>query len=464
MHQHDLPMGDKKVIRRRTVLGAAAVGAAGLGLTGVVGTAAAQSAGFVDPPHIPGWAEGFRFGVANSGFQVEGANRDSNWKRYTDRSAATGAVDPVRHAVDFRHRYGEDIGLAAAMGVNTFRFGIEWARVQPRRGEFSESALRYYDSVIAEIRAAGMSPMITLVHFVYPGWVADQGGFGNPRTVDDFARYARLITERYADACSMWITINEPLVFFAHEVEIGALSPLDLTPFFDNLVAAHRAAYEITHESNPTAKVAANEAFLPAVAAATDELFFARVAEDLDFVGIDYYYSAAASNLTSIYGATSDFAKIRPQPDDIYQACHHFADTFPGLPIYIVENGMPTDDGRPRPDGYTRGQFIGDTLFWLQRARGEGLPLVGYNHWSITDNYEWGRYDSRFGLYRVDVLADPSLTRHPTTGVAAYRNLIASGGPPADYRPTLDPAVGSFARIPQSLQSPSRVAGPRSRL
>ncbi|MEP9414869.1 family 1 glycosylhydrolase [Gordonia sp. VNQ95] len=454
-------------VSRRQLLTGAGLGAAALAV-GALGTAKAPAApadsSFASPTPVAGWTEGFHFGAASSGFQCEGFNPDSNWRRYTDRAAKAGTVDPVRNAADFRHRYAEDLELAKGMGLNTFRIGIEWARVEPRRGHHDPAALAYYDSVIATIRSLGMSPMITLVHYVYPGWVADQGGFLAAATLRDFERYARMITARYADACTMWISFNEPLVFYGHETEIGAITTADLPRFLDAIADGHRIAHRVAHEANPDARVAVNEAFLPAVTPVTDAMFFDRVVDVLDFVGIDYYYGAALSNLTTIYGATSEFARITPQPDDIYQACHHYAHAFPGKPLYIVENGMPTDNGQPRPDGYTRGNFIRDSLFWLQRARGEGLPVVGYNHWAITDNYEWGTYDSRFGLYQVDVLTDPSLTRKPTTGVDAYREMTAQSGPRAGYRPVMAPATGSFARIPQSWTSPSVVAGPRARL
>lgn len=426
--------------------------------------AALNDSSFVSAAPVPGWTDGFHFGVASSGFQCEGFNPDSNWRRYTDRAAAAGTVDPVRSAVDFRHRYAEDLRLAQGLGLNTFRLGIEWARVEPRRGHYDPTALAYYDAVISTIRSLAMSPMITLVHYVYPGWVADQGGFLASDTLRDFERYARMITARYAEACTMWISFNEPLVFYGHEMEIGAITAGDLPRFLDAVAEGHRIAHRVAHAANPKARVAVNEAFLPAVTPVTDAMFLDRVVDVLDFIGIDYYYGAALSNLTAIYGATSEFARITPQPDDIYQACHHYARAFPGKPLYIVENGMPTDNGQPRADGYTRGNFIRDTMFWLQRTRGEGLPVVGYNHWAITDNYEWGTYDSRFGLYQVDVLTDPTLTRKPTTGVEAYREMTARHGPPAGYRPVMAPATGSFARVPQSWTSPSVVAGPRARL
>ncbi|MDN5722022.1 MAG: family 1 glycosylhydrolase, partial [Corynebacterium sp.] len=109
--------------------------------------AAAQAA-----PDLPAVTD-FHWGVATSGFQVEGANPDSNWKRYVDATAPTGQVDPVGDAVDFWNRYREDIANAAAMGVNTFRLSVEWARIEPAPGEYDAEALAHYPRIISQNRA-----------------------------------------------------------------------------------------------------------------------------------------------------------------------------------------------------------------------------------------------------------------------------------------------------------------------
>ncbi|MDN5724235.1 MAG: family 1 glycosylhydrolase, partial [Corynebacterium sp.] len=183
--------------------------------------AAAQAA-----PGVPAAAD-FHWGVSTSGFQVEGSNPDSNWKRYVDAAAPTGQVDPVNDAADFWNRYREDIANAAAMGVNTFRLSVEWARIEPAPGEYDAEALAHYDRIISEIRAHGMTPMITMMHFVYPGWLADRGGMLTDGAVESFERYTELITQRWGGDDTMWVTINEPLVFFKHEMTIGQVGPQD---------------------------------------------------------------------------------------------------------------------------------------------------------------------------------------------------------------------------------------------
>ena len=412
------------------------------------------------------WSEragGFHWGVATSGFQVEGSNPDSNWKRYVDATSPSGQTDPVGDAVDFWNRYEEDIANAAAMGVNTFRLSVEWARIEPAKGEYDDDALRHYDSIIDTIRAHGMTPMITMVHFVYPGWLADEGGMLAPGAVESFGRFAELITDRWAGDGTMWVTFNEPLVFFKHEMTIGRVEFTDFSHFLDQIVAAHRVGYAAAHRADPEAMVTMNEAYLPLATEFTDTLVGDRVADVVDYVGIDYYYAVALNNLTAINAAWDDFAAVRPQPEGIYDAITHYAAAYPGKPIYVVENGLPTFNGG-RADGVERGDFLRDTVFWLQRAVADGYPVIGYNHWSLVDNYEWGDYSARFGLYQVDALSDPTLTRVPTSGVDAYREVISAGGVAPGYRPVLPQAWCSLATVPDSCLDPVSAEGPVAQL
>lgn len=408
------------------------------------------------PAQAAGWSHPFYWGVATAGFQSEGSAPDSNWSRY----AATNG-DPYGNAVDFRHRYPEDIRLAANMGVNTFRFSVEWARVEPRPGVWDEQELAYYDDVVRQIRAAGMTPMITLEHWVYPGWAEDQGGFANPRTVDDFLTFVRRVVPRYRDA--LWVTFNEPVTFLTKELQIGALNPAQIPVWQNNVVTAHRRAYDLIHELDPGAKVTSNQAFYAGFNAATDLVIMDRIADKLDFVGLDYYYGVSLDNLTAINAGTGEPWKVKMQPEGIYDALRYYAQRY-SLPLYVVENGMPTDNAQPREDGYTREAALRDSIFWVQRAKADGIDVIGYNYWSITDNYEWGSYRPRFGLYTVDALGDPTLTRHETPAVPAYRQVISDGGVPAGYRLVQGPATCSLVDPLVSCLAPPDPAGPLARL
>lgn len=404
------------------------------------------------PPGVdaPALGPDFEWGVATSGFQSEGPPPDSNWSRYL---AAGRTHDPYGSGPDFRHRYAEDIANAAAMGVDTFRFSVEWARVQPAPEVWDETEFAYYDDVVATIRSHGMTPMITLDHFVFPGWVVDRGGWTRDETINLWLTNAEQVVARYAGLGATWITFNEPTVFLQKEMTLGGLSPADAPGALDRLVRTHRTAYELIHRLDPGSRVSSNVSYIPAAMGVVDAMFTDRVRDRLDFVGLDYYYGVSLDNLTAAAALSDAFYDIRPQPDGIYHAALHFARRYPELPIFVVENGMPTDDGHPRPDGYTRSDHLRDHLYWLQRARADGADVIGYDYWSITDNYEWGNYRNRFGLYTVDVLTDPTLTRRPTDAVATYREVIAAGGVAGDYRPVMPDSVCSLVNPPDSCRT-----------
>ncbi|MFD6881268.1 family 1 glycosylhydrolase [Rhodococcus sp. 105337] len=385
-------------------------------LVTIVALTAAVSGG---PAHADTGA--FLWGVSSSGFQSEGSSPDSNWSRY----AASGRHEPVGTAVDFRHRYREDIARAADLGVGVYRLSVEWARIQPEPERWDDTELAYYDDVIATIRGHGMTPMITLDHWVYPGWIADRGGWAHPGTVDAWLAHADTVAARYAGHGALWVTINEPSVYVWHEVSNGALSPGDAPMMFDRLVDAHRGAYETIHRYDPRAQVTSNAAYVPGAAPYLDTWFLDRVRDHLDFVGVDYYYGVAPGNLTAIRAATGEPASVTPHPPGMYDALMDYTRRFPGMPLYVVENGMATADGAPRPDGWTRSRHLREHVDQMMRAVDDGAPVFGYNYWSITDNYEWGSYEPRFGLYSVDVRTDPALLRRPTEGVETYRTIIA---------------------------------------
>ncbi|WP_084262333.1 glycoside hydrolase family 1 protein [Actinomadura formosensis] len=374
---------------------------------------------------------GFLWGVSTSGFQSEGHFPDSNWTRNSDRKA-----DPYGNSVDFRHRYPSDLKLAKGLGVNVFRTSIEWARVEPRRGHRDPKALAYYDDLVRRIKANGMRPMLTLDHWVYPGWVVDQGGWSNPRTRDDWLRNARFVVNRYKGQGVIWITFNEATIPIFKEM---TAHPGQMMQIRDAFIKAHRSAYDMIHKIDPGAPVSSNVAYGSVLNGFFDAALFNDAADKLDFIGIDYYYGANLQNFTSAHMLTGEPWKVDPEPEGLYYVLKNYQRRLPHLPVYIVENGMATDNGKPRKDGYTRSDNLRDHIYWIQRAMADGVKMMGYNYWSLTDNYEWGIYRPRFGLYTVDVLTDPTLTRRPTDAVPTYRSIIANRGVPSGYVPVRKP-------------------------
>lgn len=379
--------------------------------------------------------EDFVWGVSASGWQSEGGNVDSNWDRY---NRETAGQDPYGRSVDFRHRYREDIGLAKAMGCNTFRIGINWARVEREAGTWDEGELAYYDDVIAAMLEAGMAPLITLDHFVYPGWVDRQGGWGNPDTVAGFVRFSRMIAQRYVQRVKWWLTFNEAAFCMIIEKKYRKLDRKGLKAISRHMVQAHREVYDLVKALNPAAQVSSNvvccgEGLLSrALQWWTDRLFLGQVEDKLDYFGFDFYYRGITREVLKGRAGDAD-----PAPDGLYRALKRYASRYPKLPILIAENGMPTLDNAPRADGVTREAALRDCIHYTQKARAEGVNVIGYMYWSLTDNFEWGKYGPRFGLYTVDVMSDPQLARKPTPAVAAYKEIISNRGLPDGYVPVV---------------------------
>jgi beta-glucosidase len=375
----------------------------------------------------------FIWGVSSSGYQSEGGNVDSNWDRY---NAASPTQDRYGSSVDFRHRYREDIALARELGCNTFRIGINWARVEPRRGEFDEAELAYYDDVMLAMKQAGIAPLITLDHFVYPGWVDDQGAWTNPQTRTDFVRYSQLIAQRYHVDVKLWLTFNEAAFFTLIEWKFRKLKWAQIKLMRRHLIGAHRDVYDLIHALDASAMVSSNIVWCGQgwrsrlLQRFTDWLFLDGIADKMDCAAFDYYYHGLDKEV--LEGRTWD---ADPDPSGLMYAIRKLARRYPKLPVLIAENGMPTLDAQPRNDGIRREDVLRDSVYWAQLAHAEGIKLIGYLYWSLTDNFEWGKYGPRFGLYTVDVLTDPELKRVPTAAVAAYREIIRDRGVGQDYQP-----------------------------
>ncbi|MCM6772385.1 family 1 glycosylhydrolase [Nocardia sp. CDC159] len=412
----------------------------------VAATAPAQAA-----PELPALGQDFLWGVAASGFQSEGRAPDSNWTRFI----AEGTVDPYRDSVRFLDRYAADIDRAARLGAKVFRISLEWARVQPAPDRWDDAELSIYDAIVNAILAAGMTPMLTLDHWVYPGWAAERGGWRHQGMVEDWLVNARKMVEHFASRDPIWVTINEPGAYLGTERRIGALTDEQWPEAMDRLAQAHNAIYDHIHEVQPKAWVTSNIGFVPGIETEVNQPFVDKVRDRLDFIGVDYYFGPDPGPQQ---GATAAGAAgmwhLPLQTEGIYYALRHYARQFPGKPLYVVENGMPTENNNPRPDGYTRADHLRDTIYWLQRAKADGMNVIGYNYWSITDNYEWGSYTPRFGLYTVNVVDDPELVRHPTDAVEAFATLARTGGVPATYHPTRPPVPCSQVDPPSSCDEP----------
>ncbi|HEX4126100.1 MAG TPA: family 1 glycosylhydrolase [Acidimicrobiales bacterium] len=155
--------------------------------------------------------DGFVWGAATAGHQIEGNNVNSDFW-FLENLEPTMFAERSGDACDSSHRYEEDIALLASLGLNSYRFSVEWSRIEPSRGRFSRAELDHYKRVVDRCHAHGVAPAVTFVHCTVPLWFARAGGWLNPDAPGLFARYCSTATRAFGDGLAFAFTLNEPQV------------------------------------------------------------------------------------------------------------------------------------------------------------------------------------------------------------------------------------------------------------
>lgn len=440
-------------------------------LSGALATVvlAYSSTGSVPSEEAP-FPRDFLWGVANSAFQVEGNPGDSDWSRFTRRPGAIRDGTNADVATDFWNRYEEDFALANKIGLNAFRISIAWERIAPRDGEWDAGALAHYRKIISAMRKYGLEPIVTLQHFALPGWLVDEGGLLSPRFAEVFAEYARYVIPALSEGSEgvrIWLTMNEPELMAFLGYNVGVWPPAlaksrrgseALLALARGHVAAVRAVRSLVPPEtkfgiaknwmvftpirrNGIDSLAANIvnrygnlAFLDALL--TGQANFRFLDGDtyrgrlnipkgfraLDFIGLNYY----TRNQVGIVPRPPFYAsRFGPgmksdlgweiYPEGIESAIRQAHAKFK-LPILISENGIAdADDSR-------RAEFVKDHLQKLRKLNSERIPLLGYLHWSLTDNFEWADgLTPRFGLVGIDYATG---ARFPRPSYRAYGDEV----------------------------------------
>jgi len=408
---------------------------------------------------------GFLLGVATSAHQVEGGNLYNDWAEFerVPGNISNGQTSGV--AADHWNRTPEDIGLLTAMGANAYRFSIEWSRIEPEQGKWDEQAWSHYADELTLLSQAGIEPMVTLLHFTLPAWLAEQGGLTADRFPEWFARFAAEAARRYGSMVDLWCTVNEPNVHMYQSYVQGVWPPgvqdtAQASLAFAGLVRGHAAAAEAIREQDPGSEtgvainlilfepdrhwwaldwIAANEAdkgfnwaFYDSITSGNISFHLAGFPEieqplaglagSADYFGINYYrrnlvrFTPSAPGLVSLLqgpGKLSD-AGVEIYPEGLLRMIRRVWKRY-ALPVYITENGVADAHGELR-SGYLRSH-----LYAVSLAVEEGIPVRGYFHWSLMDNFEWSEgFDYRFGLYSVDY---STYERVPGPAVEEFRRL-----------------------------------------
>ncbi|MGZ6266404.1 MAG: family 1 glycosylhydrolase, partial [Candidatus Limnocylindrales bacterium] len=203
---------------------------------------------------------GFLWGAATAAHQVEGANTNSDWWAF-EHAPGTPCKEPSGDAIEHYQRYPRDMALLAGLRLNTYRFSVEWARIEPTEDHFDETQLDHYRKMVAMCRKSKLIPMVTLNHFTLPKWLADRGGWLSPNIVRLFDRYTRTVVEALGDRIEWYCTINEPGVVAAGGYGGWFTFPPGLKGMATwktataNLIEAHKASRATIKALRPHARV-----------------------------------------------------------------------------------------------------------------------------------------------------------------------------------------------------------------
>ncbi|HEY6049912.1 MAG TPA: family 1 glycosylhydrolase [Thermoanaerobaculia bacterium] len=390
----------------------------------------------------------FLWGVATSSYQIEGAV-SNDWTEWEALGKLKNPRARCGEASFHRARWRDDYDLLPAIGANAYRFSIEWSRVEPRRGEYDLSSIELERARAAKLRRLGIEPVVTLHHYTHPRWFWERGGWEDPGSIEDFRRLAATVGRSLSPDVRTWVTLNEPIVlvlggYMAGWIPPGKTSFASASRALENLLRAHAAAAAELAEIDSSArcgiahnmldfapdressfadrKLAAaaealyNRAVLEALATGSVRWIFPgqgraafevpELAGSSAFVGVNYY-SRVHMRFQGLGPPAGGFFYRDPEhrgltemgweihPRGMARLIREAASV--GVPVLVTENGIATRDDA------VRREFLREHAVVLAHLESSGVPLAGYFHWSLLDNFEWLEgFRPRFGLYEVD--------------------------------------------------------------
>ena len=439
--------------------------------------------------HFP---KDFVWGVATAAAQIEGAWREggkglSIWDTFSRRPGAVAGGDTLDTACNHYHLWPEDLEIIKQLGVKHYRLSLAWPRIQPDGlGAANPEGIAFYRKLLAALKVAGITPLVTLYHWDLPQALEDLGGWLHRDTIDAYVRYAEICYEAFGDLVDNWTTFNEPWVFTFLGYAFGVHAPgLKREEWgfqaAHHVLIAHGRAVSALRKRLPNAKVSIvlnhsaarrksdSEAdrraevlydlhglylFLDPILRGTYDpalekemrrrgVFpkveagdFELIRGDLDALGLNYYMDhmvwSGPDGLSVQVAVGPNPEKTAmgwsSYPEGLFEILEKTSMRYPGLDLYITENGSAWDDTlvEGRVDDLKRTAYLEDHLRQVGLAIAAGIPLKGYYAWSLMDNFEWAEgYAKRFGLVYVDFA-----TQKRTIKASGHRyaQIIAQNG------------------------------------
>lgn len=415
----------------------------------------------------------FLWGTATCATQIDGGDVHSDWAHFSQKPSNIADGKDCLTACDHWNRYEEDFKLMKSLGLNAYRLGVDWSRMEPRPGEMDHAALNHFRGMLDSLNRKGIRPLLTLNHFTLPQWWLDRGGWTREENLNAFLDFSSYMVENTGDLVSEYTTLNEPNVYamFAYmdglwpPAKKGFFGYLKSIKVLRNMARAQGRLYDMIHNTHgqkgfqkPSVSVAKHvRIFDPARpdnaldrdrAAEADNRFNLMWTDSIhdghlqgnlgknekfhdgpcwDFVGLNYYsrdrirfspWSAGKLFISrdEVHDVPTNDLGWEIYPEGMYRLMKRFHERY-HLPIRITENGIADAQDLKRE------QFLVSHLQQIARAIQDGIQVEGYYHWSFLDNFEWAEgYTARFGLVEVDFGSQKRTLRN---SARAYKKMIA---------------------------------------
>jgi beta-glucosidase len=386
--------------------------------------------------HFP---DGFMWGTATAAHQIEGNNTNSDWWRF-EHTEGSGCRDSSGDCCDSFNRWNEDLDIVASLGLNSYRFSVEWARIEPARGEFSIASLEHYRRIIEGCHQRGIIPIVTLHHFTLPLWVADAGGFESPHIAEWLGNYAAKVGQHLGEGIGVACTINEPnivalmgylyAVFPPHEGGWDRFKAVNQA-MRDSHIAMRDALRAgpgnfpigLTLSMTEYEAVDGGEERLRTWVEEMEDKYLEAVRGD-DFIGVQCYSKTRIGPK----------GQVPPRADEevtdmgylfwphCVEASVRRAAAIAQVPIIVTENGIATRTDQRRID------YLAAALRGLHRTIADGIDVRGYCQWSLLDNFEWVLgYSQNFGIVECDrttFVRTPKGSAHWYGDIARHNTLF----------------------------------------
>ena len=319
-------------------------------------------------------------------------------------------------ACDSFNRYAEDIALVARLGLSSYRFSLEWSRIEPEEGEFSLVALDHYRRMTATCHERGSFRWSPSTTSPSPGGWLPPGPGRPPDAPDRFARFCERSTAHLGDLIGMAGTLNEPNIVATMGWRYGIFPPRvrdrdRRSRVNDALIAAHRKAVDVIRSGPGAFPVGlvlsmadfqvqpGGEEWLERIRRPMEDVFLEATGGD-DFIGVQTYTRTRVGPEGSMggeAGVPTTQMGYEFWPEALEGTIRRAWDKTGHLPVYVTENGVGTDDDNARVT------YVNQALAGVRRCLDDGIDVRGYFYWSLLDNFEWVLgYRPTFGLVAVD--------------------------------------------------------------